>query len=83
MGTKHYIYIIYSKSFDRYYVGMTKNVEERVKNHNAGRVFSTKAYKPWILVHEEVFDSRMEARKREKYLKSAAGRRWRKNNLGD
>ena len=77
-----YTYIIYSNNFNKYYVGLSANVIQRLKSHNAGKVKSTKAFTPWVLIHFEKFDSRIEARKREKYLKSAAGRRWRKNNLG-
>lgn len=61
---------------------MSADVEQRLKTHNSGQVKSTKAYIYWTLVHVEEFNSRIEARKREKYLKSAAGRRWRKINLG-
>ena len=78
----YFIYIIYSESFDRYYVGLSKDIDSRLKTHNSGKVKSTKAFKPWILVHTEQFETRIEARKREKYFKSSAGRRWRKNNLG-
>ena len=76
-----YTYIIYSINFKKYYVGLSANVNQRLKSHNAGKVKSTKAFTPWVLIHFEKFDSRIEARKREKYLKSAAGRKWRKNNL--
>ena len=64
---------------------MSDNVEKRLKEHNKGLSKSTKPYVPWRLVHSEQFETRMEARTREKYLKSAAGRRWRKKNidLGD
>ncbi|MGB5667497.1 MAG: GIY-YIG nuclease family protein [Maribacter sp.] len=78
----YFVYILYSHSFDRYYIGLSKDKEERLKSHNLGRVKSTKPFKPWIIVHNEVFETRIEARKREKYFKSAAGRRWRSNNLG-
>ena len=61
---------------------MSADVEQRLKTHNSGKVRSTKAYVYWTLVHVEEFANRKEARKREKYLKSAAGRRWRKINLG-
>ncbi len=78
----YFIYILYSKKFDRYYVGMSFNVEDRLKQHNSERVKSTKAFVPWTIIHTEEYKTRIEARKREKYLKSAAGRRWRNNNLG-
>ena len=61
---------------------MSADVKQRVNSHNSGRVKSTKAFITWELVFEEEFKTQMEARVREKYLKSAAGRRWRKNNLG-
>ena len=61
---------------------MSADVEQRLKTHNMGKVRSTKAFIEWNLVHVEEFSTRIDARKREKYLKSAAGRRWRKNNLG-
>ena len=76
-----FVYILYSNKFDRYYVGMTFNLEMRLKAHNSGNVRSTKAYLPWEVIHKEEFVTRIEARQREKYLKSAAGRRWRKNNM--
>ncbi|MEO2081146.1 MULTISPECIES: GIY-YIG nuclease family protein [Leeuwenhoekiella] len=32
---KHYLYIIYSKSLDKFYTGETSNIEERITLHNA------------------------------------------------
>ena len=77
-----YVYVLYSKNYNRQYVGMSQNVEERLTSHNKGEVTSTRPYRPWIILHKEEFESRYEARNREKYLKSGAGRRWRKNNMG-
>jgi len=76
-----FVYVLFSENFNRYYVGMTINLEKRLKAHNSGNVKSTKAYLPWEIINKEQFTTRLEARQREKYLKSAAGRRWRKNNL--
>ncbi|WP_340075493.1 GIY-YIG nuclease family protein [Leptobacterium sp. I13] len=56
-------------------------MEVRLKQHNAGKTTSTKAFIPWEIVHTEVYDTAELARNREKYLKSAAGRRWRKDNI--
>ncbi|MGI9545982.1 MAG: GIY-YIG nuclease family protein [Flavobacteriaceae bacterium] len=77
----HVVYVIYSESHDQYYVGLTQDISHRAKEHNKGRVRSTKPYVPWELIHLEEFETLFEARKREKYLKSAAGRRWRKINI--
>ena len=72
------VYIIYSKDFDKYYVGITGDIDVRLKQHNAKKAKSTKAFVPWEVVYTEEYQTRAEARKREKYLKSAAGRRYRK-----
>ncbi|APQ17217.1 GIY-YIG nuclease family protein [Maribacter hydrothermalis] len=76
-----FIYVIYSDKFKRFYVGIADNMESRLKCHNFGKVKSTKAFMPWRVVHLEELNNKQEARLREKYLKSAAGRRWRKNNI--
>ncbi|MEM0519188.1 MULTISPECIES: GIY-YIG nuclease family protein [Aequorivita] len=76
-----YIYVLYSVKFDRMYVGMTINCEHRLRQHNSGKTQSTKAFMPWIIIHKEEYLTREEARDRERYLKSAAGRRWRRKHL--
>lgn len=76
------VYILKSKKDGSFYVGMTSDLNKRLEYHNAGKVKSTKARAPWKIIHVEEFESRDEARKREKYFKSAAGRRYRKNILG-
>ena len=78
----YFVYILYSEKGACYYVGMSKNVLQRLKTHNKGQVRSTKSYVPWKVVHTETHTTQVDARKREKYLKSAAGRRWRKNIWG-
>ncbi len=71
-----FTYVLYSVEFDRSYTGMTKDVEKRLKQHNKKENKSTKAYVPWELIHVEHFNSRIEARAREKYLKSGIGREY-------
>ncbi len=69
-----YVYVIQSARDGRLYVGMSKFVEERLKQHNKGMTSSTRFYKPWKLLFFENFENRIEARKREKYLKSGSGK---------
>ena len=57
-------------------MGMSLDVDRRFKDHNTGQCKSTKAYKPWNLMHIEEFPDRLTARKREKYLKSGYGKQW-------
>ena len=72
----YYVYVLYSIDFDRTYTGLTNNIEKRIYQHNAKQNKSTKAYIPWNLIHVERFKTRLEARKREKYLKSGIGREY-------
>jgi len=60
---------------------MTNNIERRLKEHNGGKMKSTKAFIPWEIIYFEKFQNRIEARKREKYFKSAAGRRYLKSKF--
>ena len=69
-----FVYVIYSELYNRFYKGMTENIEKRLIEHNSGQTPSTKFYKPWKLIYCEVFPSRDEARKKEKFLKSGQGR---------
>jgi len=70
------VYVLESNSNGSRYVGMTKNLETRLKEHNAAKMRFTKPFVPWKIVYQENIESRVEARKREKYLKSSAGRRY-------
>ena len=72
---KYRIYILYSIAFKKTYVGFSEDPLERLQTHNSGAVSSTRKYKPWKIVFEEEVDGYKEARKRELYYKSGAGRR--------
>tara|TARA_R110000787_G_scaffold70646_6_gene157031 strand:- start:910 stop:1158 length:249 start_codon:yes stop_codon:yes gene_type:complete len=69
-----FVYVIESQRDLRLYKGFTENLEKRLKEHNAGKTKSTKAYVPLKLVYCEEVYTRIEARKREKYFKSDIGR---------
>ncbi len=69
----YYVYIIRSKTKGRYYTGSSKNVFERLKSHNKGKVRSTKSFRPWEIVCIETFENKSEALKREKQIKSYKG----------
>ena len=74
-------YILKSINFPKTYVGHTVNINRRLEEHNNGKSTYSKRYKPWIIIHAETFNSLGESVRKEKYFKSAAGRRWINKNL--
>lgn len=77
----YYVYVLISEFFPKTYTGITDNPERRLKQHNSGNSSFTQNYKPWSLIYLEDCIDRIAARKREKYFKSAAGRRRMKKEL--
>ncbi|HWP61275.1 MAG TPA: GIY-YIG nuclease family protein [Candidatus Paceibacterota bacterium] len=71
-----WVYILKSLSFPKTYVGSTTDFERRIKEHNSGKHPYTSRFLPWDVVYTETFAELGDARRREKYLKSAAGRRF-------
>ncbi len=71
-----FVYVLRSKKDGRRYVGMSRNVKDRLEQHNRGEVRSTRARIPFELRYTEEANTRREARVREEYFKTAAGRRY-------
>ncbi|QLE01501.1 GIY-YIG nuclease family protein [Galbibacter sp. BG1] len=70
------VYAISSTTRNYIYVGMTSNLEERLKRHNNGREKTTKPYLPFKLIFSEICKDRKEGRQREKYWKSGVGKEY-------
>jgi len=70
------LYVIRSKKTGRRYVGITSNLERRLKEHRSKSSKAGQVLGKFELVHAERFSSYSSARKREKFLKSGAGREW-------
>ena len=70
------VYVLKSAEHWRFYVGMSQNLERRLREHNNGSTKSTKGYLPWELFFYEEYKTTAEARKREKYLKSGVGKEY-------
>ena len=69
-----YVYVLRSESSARTYVGQSKDIDNRVAEHNSNKNKATKNKGPWKLVHSEEFGTRSEAVMRERYFKTVAGR---------
>ena len=73
---KVFLYIIYSNSKDRYYVGHSDNLLRRIPEHNSGQCKSTKYGTPWELVYSKLFNSRSEAMKEEYKIKRMKSKKY-------
>ena len=64
------VYIIYSQKIDKYYIGFSSNVNERLSKHNRNSKGFSNTGKPWILVYQETFSNKKDAMARENQLKN-------------
>jgi len=72
----YYVYVLHSWKDGGMYIGQTKQLIERVKQHQSGKVTSTRGRRPFSLVYWEIVKTRGEALNRELELKSNKGRRY-------
>lgn len=79
----YYVYVLKSKTKNWIYVGMTDNIERRMSQHQNGYSKSTAPYRPFCLIFTEEYPDTISARKREKYLKTTAGKRFIRKNYTD
>jgi putative endonuclease len=70
-----YVYVLQSTSDPRrHYTGLTANLKDRLRRHNAGEVLHTAHARPWEIRVAVAFKERSRAAEFEKYLKSHSGR---------
>jgi putative endonuclease len=77
----YYVYILRSKKDRRFYVGYTADLRKRIEQHSDGIVESTKNRRPLELIYYEGCVKQQDALHREKYLKTAYGKRYIRNRL--
>ena len=71
----HYVYVLLNEAKTRTYTGVAVDVEKRLEKHNAGWIRSSRAYRPYKIIHTEPFATLSEARQKEKFYKTTTGRR--------
>ena len=76
-----YVYILFSESLNRYYIGQTKGVILRLQQHNAGLSKYTKSGMPWKLIKCFETNTRSEAIILERKIKKRGAKRY-LNNIG-
>src|SRR3989442_472352 len=69
----HTVYILFSESIGRYYIGQTSDLENRITEHNHGETRSIKNGTPWKIVWTQELPSRSEAMKLETRIKKRGG----------
>ncbi|TAI46996.1 GIY-YIG nuclease family protein [Flagellimonas allohymeniacidonis] len=74
-----YAYALSSLKRNYIYVGITSDVRRRLNEHNSGKNKTTKPYRPFVLIFEKEFETRLEARNYEKKLKSGSGKEFLKS----
>lgn len=77
----HYVYVVKSTQDGKLYTGFTSDLRKRFREHNAGKVSSTKNRGPFVLIYYEACINEQDATAREKYLKTGMGKRYIKNRL--
>jgi putative endonuclease len=77
-----YVYMLESLSNpDRYYVGFTENLKDRLTKHNGGEVRHSSKYGPWCIKTAIAFRDIDRAHDFERYLKTASGRAFAKKRF--
>ena len=82
-NTFYYVYVLRSEIDRQFYVGLTRDLRKRFGEHQAGEVPSTRARRPLELIYYEACRNIHDAARREKYLKTAWGKRYIKIRLKD
>ena len=77
----YYTYILRSRKDKRQFVGLTKNIDTRLEQHNNGEVKSTKEFSPFTLLYYEACLNKDDAKIREKFFKTQKGRLFLKKRL--
>jgi len=70
----YFVYVLKSQKDQSTYIGKSRDIEKRLKEHNSGLVSSTNKSKPYDIIAYFAFRERRRADDFEMYLKTASGR---------
>ena len=79
---KYFVYVLESGKDGRLYYGYTMDLEQRLKDHNSGKTRSLIGRLPVKLIYLEECESKIDAKEKEKFFKSGAGREYIKEKIG-
>jgi putative endonuclease len=76
------VYILYSELHGKIYIGFSSNLIQRFYSHNTlGKKGWTIQYRPWMVIHVEIYGNKFDAMQRERFLKSGQGREFIKREI--
>ena len=70
----YFVYVLLSLQDHKFYIGFSKDIKKRLKDHNSGRNTSTKARRPFELIYYEAHYAKEDALRRERYFKTGKGK---------
>ncbi len=70
----YFVYVLYDKKLKKFYIGVTKDIERRLREHKRGNTLATKNFQNFDLVYYEACICKEDAYEREKQLKTGFGR---------
>ena len=76
-----HLYVIRSAVNGNLYVGICKDLTNRLQEHNAGKNRYTKGLRPWEIVWSESYPDWATARVKEKHYKTGVGKEELKRKL--
>ena len=76
---EYFAYILVSQVNGRRYFGSCSDLQKRLANHNAGKVRSTKPFRPYRIHYFETFNDKSSAQRRERFFKTIDGYRFLKS----
>ena len=77
----YYVYVLYSKNQDKFYIGFTDDLRRRMQEHISQKSLSDRRLRNPELVYYEACVSKSDSMKREKQLKTGFGRQYLRNRL--
>ncbi|WP_343707509.1 GIY-YIG nuclease family protein [Flavobacterium sp.] len=71
-----FVYILYSATKEKFYIGQTNDIDDRLRRHNSGQSLSTKNGAPWKIIYTIQLNSRSEAMTLENKIKKRGAKRY-------
>ena len=73
---KFTVYILHSDTYSKHYLGFSTDLEQTLIYDNEAGIDWTSGYRPWKLIHSKDFETKKDALKYEKWLRSVIGKKF-------